>query len=139
MAAKEEVLEAEVPVEAPAPVEDKPQTFTRDQIRSAVLDAPDEPEIVDYRGVKIEVRCPALEDLLQYRNAQDDDTIMARAIVNNCYVPGSNEKVFEEADIPSLMKAKFSKDMRRLNAAVTRVLGGDEEIQQAVDNTTKRD
>lgn len=144
MAKEQETAEAEVLEQVPAEATsteaaEAPETFTRDQIRSAVLDAPDEPEIVDFRGVKIEVRAPALEDLLQYRDAQGDDTIMARAIVNNCYVPRTGEKVFDQADIPALMKAKFSKDMRNLNAAVTRVLGGDEQISQAVDNQTKSD
>lgn len=134
--AKTDVLEKE-PVEETSAVPEPPKTFSRDDIRSAVLDAPDEPILVDYRGVKIEIKAPELEELLQYRDAPDDDFLMARAIVNNCYVPDTNTRVFENADIPVLMKTRFSKDMQRLQKAITRVLGGDEAINQAVDNQTK--
>lgn len=130
-------------VEAKAPVEtsesSQPTTFTRDQIRSAILSAPSEDEILNVFGVQVEIRAPALEDLMQYRDSANDDFVMARAIVNNTYVPKSDERVFDNADIPELMKAKFSKDMRTLNAAITRVLGGDDKILEAVDTETKSD
>lgn len=111
--------------------------FSRDQIRSAILSAPAESEILSVFGVQVEIRAPALEDLMQYRDSANDDFVMARAIVNNTYVPKSDERVFDNADIPELMKAKFTKDMRTLNAAITRVLGGDDKILEDVDNQTK--
>lgn len=116
-----------------------PKTFSRDDIRTAILDAKGESEKLEVFGVQVEVRSPALEDLLKYRDTQGDDTIMARAIANNVYVPDTDQLVFDEADIPGLMKAKFTTDMKTLNAAVTRVLGGDEQIQLAVDSQTKSD
>lgn len=122
-----------------AAIEDTPKVFSRDDIRTAILDAKGESEIISVNGVKVEVRSPMLEDLLKYRDSQGDDSIMARAIANNVYVPETDQLVFDEADIPGLMKAKFTGDMKTLNAAVTRVLGGDEQIQLAVDSQTKSD
>lgn len=113
------------------------RVFSKDEIRFAILSAPTEDEVLSVFGVQVEVRSPALEDLMQYRNASTDDSILARAIVNNVYVPGTGERVFTEADIPELMKTRFSPDMRKLNKAVQRVLGGDEEILQEVDSQTK--
>jgi hypothetical protein len=138
MAKEQDVAEAVVDTAAETS-EDKPVTYSRDQIRGAILSAPSEDEVIEVFGVKVEIRAPALEDLLQYRNAGEDDFIMARGIVNNVYVPGTGERVFDDADIQGLMKSRFSKDMRKLSKVVTRVLGGDEEINNAVDNGTKRD
>jgi hypothetical protein len=120
-------------------VHDQAKVFSRDDIRNAILDlgSKGESEVIHVFGVDVEIRTPSLEDLLQYRDAEKDDTIMARAIANNCYVPGTEERVFEDADLPSIMKLKFTKDMRRLNKAVTDVLGGDEVIAKAVEDDTK--
>lgn len=111
-------------------------SYSRDDIRTAILDSKGESELIPFGKVMVEVRTPALEDLLQYRNAEGDDTIMARAIVNNCWVPGTEDRVFEEADIAAIMKLKFNADMRRLNKAVTEVLAGDDTIQKKVEDTS---
>lgn len=114
-----------------------PMKFDRDTIRTAILDSKGTVEVVDCFGVKVEIRTPALEDLLQYRDASEDPKIMARAIANNCWVPGTEERVFDDADIDSIMKLKFTPDMKKLNRAVTKILGGDEAIQEAVEDDTK--
>jgi hypothetical protein len=111
----------------------------RDKIRGAILSAPTSDEILEVFGVEVEIKAPDLEGLLQYRDAQNDDNIMARSIVNNVFIPGTNEQVFSEADIPELMKTKFSPDMKKLTKAINRVLGGDDEVLKAVDDNTKRD
>ena len=114
------------------------QTFSRDDIRTAVLDSKGDTELVSFRGVQIEIRSPALEDLVQYRNASEDDTVMARAIVQNCWVPGTQERVFDETDIPAIMKLKLNADMRRLNKTLTRILGADD-LDEKVSDATKSD
>lgn len=118
-------------------VDAPPKKLTRDDIRSAILTAPADVDKVDCFGIKVEVRAPDLETLTQYRDFKTDDTVLARAIINNVYVPDTEERVFDEADIDGLMKSKFGKDMRKLVAAVNRVLGGDEQILQEVDKQTK--
>jgi hypothetical protein len=110
---------------------------TRDELRSAFLDAPIESELIDYRGFQIELRPQELGDLLQYREASNDDTIMARAIIAHCWVPGTNERIFDDADIPQIMKVKMTADMRRLTTKITKMLGGDDILQQAIEDNTK--
>jgi hypothetical protein len=109
----------------------------RDKIRGAILSAPTSDETLEVFGVEVEIRSPDLEGLLQYRDAANDDNIMARSIVNNVFVPGTGEQVFSDADIPELMKTKFSPDMKKLTAAINRVLGGDEQVLKAVDDDSK--
>jgi hypothetical protein len=109
----------------------------RDSIRESVLNSEAESEIVHAFGHDIEIKYPSLQDLLAYRNADQDDSIMGRAIVNNCYVPGTDQRVFEVADVDVLMTKKFTPDMRKLNAAINRILGGDEALQKEVEDNTK--
>ena len=119
-------------------VEAGPKKFSRDDIRTAILNSPGEDELVEAFGVQIEVRTPCLEDLLQYRDAQEDDYAMARAIINNCYVPGTaDERVFDDTDTEVLMKTKFSKDMKKLNQAVMRALGADDTLLKQIEDNTK--
>lgn len=116
-----------------------PTINSRQRIREAILNSKPEQEIVEAFGERIEIRYPTLEGLLQYRDAQNDDRLMARAIVNNCYDPVSGERIFEEADIDMLMGLTFSADMRKLNAAINRVLGGDETLVSQVEDDSKSD
>ena len=120
----------ETPQESPA------RKFSRDQIREAILNAPDESEVIDVFGVQVEIRAPDLEGLLQYRDAEKDDFALARAITGNCYVPGTQELVFEPADVEALMKVKYSKDMQRLTKTINRVLGA-EGLDKEVNDHTK--
>lgn len=137
--AKEETGQETLERPAPAILASPAKVPTRDDLRAALLDSKGESEIVEAFGMKYEVRAPELCDLMQYRDWKTDETILARAIVNNVYDPNTGERVFEETDIPVLMKTAFSKDMKKLNAAVQKVLGGDEQLLDAVDDQTKSD
>jgi hypothetical protein len=114
-----------------------PKKSSRLELRNAILNAKADSEFVDAFGVRIEIRYPTLEDLLQYRNASDDDRLMARAIINNCYDPESGERIFEDADADVLMTQKFTPDMRKLNAAINKILAGDDDVIKSVEDNTK--
>ena len=114
-----------------------PKITGRLAIRDKILSSEAESEFVDAFGVRIEIRYPSLEDLLQYRDAQNDDNIMARAIINNCYDPDSGERIFEDTDVEVIMKKKFTPDMRRLNTAINKILGGDEEVLKNIEDEKK--
>lgn len=116
---------------------DAEQKFSRDDIRAEILNSKGEVRLVPFGKVQVEIRTPDLEDLLQYRNMEDDDLAMARAIINNVYVPGTDERVFDNTDAEVLMKAKFTKDMKALNKAIMEVLGADDLLVKAVEDDTK--
>lgn len=123
--------QSQAPDPSPSP------TFNRDLIRSAVLNAPGGVELVNAFGVEIELRAPDLKGLMAYRGAQNDENVMARSIINVSYVPGTNDKVFEDADLEVLNAAKMSPDMKKLITAVNRVLGGDEDLPKLVEEEKK--
>lgn len=109
----------------------------RDRIRNAVLDSSADDILVEVFGTRIAIRPPEMKELIQYRDWQDDEYLMARAIINNCYVPDSNDKVFEEADLEVLGTLRFSADMKKLTAAINKVLGDDSALTKAIEDNTK--
>lgn len=121
-------------VQAPAP---QAPANPRDAIRAAVMNSSSDDEIVTAFGVQIAVRPPELRELVQYQDFAQDEHMIARAIVNNCYVPGTNEKVFEETDVEVLSSQRFSTDMRKLNQVINKVLGGNESLGREIEDDTK--
>ena len=115
----------------------EPAISIRDKIRTAVLDSKAEGEVVLVFGVQIEVRPPILGELMQYRDFQNDDTLLARAIVKNCYVPGTLEREFDDTDIEVINGRQFSSDLKRLNKAIQNALGDDSSIVAAIEDDTK--
>ena len=113
------------------------KTFSRDMIREAVMNSKAEEQLITAFGVQIAVRTPALRDLMQYRDMQNDENLIARAIVNNCYVPGSNDRVFEDTDVEVLSGLAYSSDMKKLNNAIQDVLGDDSAIAAEIEDNTK--
>lgn len=116
----------------------------RDLIRETVLNTKPDIILVPYGPTEIELRTPDLESLNAFRNNSaldpmaQDPQIMAKMIVGNCYVPGTNgqDKVFEEGDIPVIMKLAYSKDMQRLIKEIGSLMG-DDKIAQDIEDDTK--
>lgn len=84
----------------------------KDQIRSATLGAKNSFRniIVDFNGIKIEVRQLSLFARRNYmQQAMDSENknvdllkLQVYAIIASCYVPGENEKVFEDTDYDAI-------------------------------------
>lgn len=106
-------------------------------IREAILSAKPKDEYVEAFGVKIAVRPPALTELMQYREWQQDEYLLVRAMINHCYDPDSGEKIFEETDLEVLGAKTFGPDMKKLNGAIQKMLGDDAAIVSKVEDDTK--
>jgi len=84
----------------------------RDKIRSATLGNKTQfnSKIVKYNGVEIEVRQLTLKEKTDYySNCLDEKTqlpnplkLQVLGIILSCYVPNTNEKVFEDSDFDVL-------------------------------------
>lgn len=111
-------------------------TPTRDDIRTAILDSKGESRFVDFRGVQVELRAPELETLLQYRQG-DNEIALIKALVENTWVPGTEERVFDDTDIPAIMKLKLTTDMKRMIKAIAEIMGDDESMNKAIEDNTK--
>jgi hypothetical protein len=80
---------------------------------------------VTFNGAEIEVRQPAFKQVLQAADNTEDRII--GYLVDMCFVPGSNERVFEIGDKEVLLQLPFDKDMQDLQAACNEMLGVDVE------------
>lgn len=84
----------------------------RDALRAATVGAvrARTGEIVDLNGAQIEVRKPSVAERYEIiQNASKDNgkgvdlrKMHATALINLCYIPGTDERVFEDADMASL-------------------------------------
>lgn len=84
---------------------------------------------VEFAGVELEIRQPSVKDMLNLRNANEggDDlqAAMVTMIVNHCYIPDTDERVFEEADREQLLSMPFDKGFADINNAIAEMTGVD--------------
>ena len=92
---------------------------TRDEIRSATVGSPKifRKEILEHNGTKIEFRQPTVRTRKEIndrsqKDAEGDNVIgkidlwsfMVWSVIYCSFVPGTNEKVFEDGDFENLME-----------------------------------
>lgn len=121
------------------------ETFSRDDIRSAILDQVPEFKVIPFGKVKVECRQPSLAELLAFRSPaagedgeapKQDKNFFAKLLIPNVFVPGTDEHVFEEADAEAIMELKFTKDMKRLIDTINAMMG-DDTVQSKIEDNTK--
>ena len=83
----------------------------RDILRATIFDnAQPKKEIIDFFGTKIELRQPALDRMESFQG-DDAKARLPKMIMELAYVPGTDEKIFEEADYDMIAGMPFSKDI----------------------------
>ena len=122
---------------ATAPTAVKPERLTRDQIRAALIGKkhPPKREKVELFGVELELQQPTLRSILQARDIDDELTRTADVFIHYAYVPGTNEKVFEEADRDVILNWPFNEDILRVQEIIADLTGvnlddAEEELQK---------
>jgi hypothetical protein len=83
----------------------------RDRIRDSVLvNRKPKRKPIDFFGEAIEIQQPLLADIIQAANAPDRQAAILETLINNAFVPGTEDKVFTEDDIETLAALPFGKD-----------------------------
>lgn len=93
----------------------------RDQIRTAAFNQPKASKIVNYAGQDIEVRQPEVGVAFSKNSdgvERPRNVLVVQMLIDYCYVPGTDEKVFEDTDIDALLAMPFNGDWLRLNQAI---------------------
>ena len=90
----------------------------RDKIRAAAFNQKCRSKTVEYAGVEIEIRQPPVGAVLGREGSEDRKALMSHMLINYCYVPGTDEKVFDGADVDSLMAVPFNKEWIAINEAI---------------------
>lgn len=95
----------------------------RDDIRAAFFGIKTRSLTVNVAGVDIEVRQPSVKDVMSGATKQgtDNSNIIVKVLIDQCFIPGTDEKVFEETDMDALMATPFGKDWQLLNDAINKL------------------
>jgi hypothetical protein len=100
----------------------KVEPVTRDSIRSQIFSTTyTTPKVVKYtfNGVELEFRQPSFEDFVEARqNARDNENFLIRMLIKHSFIPGTEERPFDEADYEALVHMPMSGNlMTALNTA----------------------
>ncbi len=102
---------------------------TRDEIRGSIFNNVQqrrEGREIDFFGQKIELRAPSLGAIINREGVINAVTIL----IENSYIPGTDEKVFEEADRDALMKLPFNADLMSVARALEELTGIDVKAEE---------
>lgn len=90
---------------------------------------------VEFFGTTIELRQPNLDTILGFQAGTDRKTQLVDVLLSYAYVPGTNEKVFEEGDRDTLLSMPFNADFRSLIDQVNKLTDLNEEAASAEKNS----
>ena len=107
----------------------------RDSIRSGIFSAKPVSDTITIFGNKVEIRQMSTGAIMDLRSDENRKEAMIRSVIGHCYVPGTNEKVFDETDIEALLEVPFSGDMVKLSEAIGKLSGVDLEIEEMAKNS----
>ena len=113
---------------------------TRDAIRSKILGSTKAKSMIcEFFGTQVEIRQPSLGEILLAEEAATKSEQAVAMVVKYCYVPGTDEKVFEDSDYEALLQLPFGEDFVRVQKAIAQL--SDVNVGKALGNseTTSED
>jgi len=101
--------------------------LTRDQLRAALIGKKHkcESELVTLFGVQVELHQPTLAAILDAREEDDIQTRTADVFIRYAYVPGTNERIFEDTDRATILDWPFTQDLIEVQSVIARLTGVD--------------
>ncbi|KKM82887.1 hypothetical protein LCGC14_1314960 [marine sediment metagenome] len=116
--------------------------LTRDEIRAMIFrgDREFRTEQLVLFGAKVDFRQPTLGAILGAKQEENRAKAVAEMLIRYCFVPGTKEQVFEDADIDTILGLPFGEDLQKANDAIERLTGidvqGEEENSEATRDST---
>ena len=112
----------------------------RDKLRSELLKKREfKKKIITLFDQEVEIRQPSLGQVLTVREEKDRRKLTHRMYIDHCFVPGTDEKVFEEGDLEVLMALPFEDAWIQLSSAVAELTGVDLEDAEKNSESTPSD
>lgn len=102
----------------------------RNRLRSTIFSGKSKhrkSKIIDFMGEKVEVRQPTIRQITEMAKAakQDDVNAILLSIIEHCYVPGTEEQLFEKGDQEGLLDLPAGDWLNNLNKAIEELTGID--------------
>ena len=100
---------------------------TRDDLRAKLLGQAPKPQIktMSLFGQEIELRQPTLGAILDAQGIDDDKIRTVTLIIEYAYVPGTDERIFEEADTNVILSWPFGEELVEIQVAIAGLTGVD--------------
>lgn len=89
-------------------------------------------KLVNIFDTEVEIRQPSLGEVLDQQDEADQKKALLNILVKYCYVPGTNEKLFEEGDLGAILEWPIDSWFAQVSQAVTELTNID--IGQAEGN-----
>lgn len=101
----------------------KPVPISRDALRARIFAAENKrgkSTIVEFFGTDIELREPSVGDIQRLGERLNDEKSIGfvQILIDYAYVPGTDDKAFEEGDMETLSQLTFGADVQRVLEAV---------------------
>ena len=94
----------------------------RDKMRAAIFATRErQRRLVNFFGEDIEIRQPSLEDILGAREDADEGNMatgVIKTLLKYAFIPGTDERVFEDTDADQLLALPFGADFTRVSRAL---------------------
>ena len=98
--------------------------MNRDELRSQIFSGKKrKTKVVNLFGGDVEIRQPTLRDIIKTQNMEDRSEGIIYLLISYCYVPGSDEKVFEPKDAEELLNLPFDESFSSASVALTEMIG----------------
>lgn len=106
---------------------------TRDSLRQTIFDgertkckrAP-----VTFNGAKFELQQPTITEVTELNERPEASSRVAVMLIKHAYVPGTNERVFEEADYEVLASLPYTPELTAIQETMTNFLVGDDKAAE---------
>ena len=97
----------------------------RNEIRAQILGKTPKGEtrLVTLFGAKIELHQPTLRSILEAKDDADEATRTADVFIKYAYVPGTNERVFEDGDKESILNWPMNDDLLEVQKLIVEMTG----------------
>lgn len=98
----------------------------RDELRAAIFDSKSKQrksKEIELFGQKVDIRQPTVGQVSKMANRTDNVSAIVQILIEYAYVPGTDDKVFEDSDRDSLMDMPTGKWLDDLNKAITELTG----------------
>ncbi len=101
--------------------------LTRDELRAALIGKTHkgDTKLITLFGVEIELHQPTLSKILEAREEDDEKTRTANIFITYAFVPGTNERIFEDTDRSTILEWPFNKDLIAVQEAIVELTGID--------------
>ena len=103
------------------------QTDARNALRSQLLGNKHKANSREIQlfGQTIELRQPSFGDIMDAREMDNAKTRVAHMIINYSYVPDTNERLFEDSDVDTILAWPFGNDLLEIQSAIAELSGID--------------